>query len=730
MNWTVDYGEGPRPCAVPHAWRQDVPVAWEGPAVYRCALPVSFEDEWLVFEGVSYEARVFIDGALVCEHRGIWDAFAVSLSAYVGREVPVEVHVVKNGGATFPVRDVLSGFLPYVYHTFGGIYGGVRVVRSTGDPSDPAELEKSNHRVQVNYGNISVDSAPFYLRGVLSWGWYPELGHTNPPDDEIRREVRLARQMGFNTIKFCLWVPRHRFFEILGEEGMNAWLELPLWDPTGDEAKLEAMAQEIRRIVRQYRHHRSIIAWTVGCELSANTPHEYRKRLVEMVQKETGCPLVKDNSGGAEMYGGDLREYGTFEDFHPYCETHWYPPVLDSLRNGPRSAGPILLGEFNDYDVHRDLQELAGRSPYWLSDDPALNDQGVRWQHDMPRILRESRWVERDNSALVRSSVSKGAWIRRRVMEHVRAMHDVGGYVVTGWRHTPISTSGMVDDDLQPVFDNFAEWNGDSMLFLIPVRRPPWVDGGNRPGWLDPLCFFEGQAFFRIGCHMATSVEAQLKCTIGETSIRCEATDLFCMIPGECGRASFSLAKGEYELVAEFGDIRARWPVWVVPRPDWSAMAGWSKHDPGHAFDDVAMPGGDNLLTTRLDVQALDHAKAHRVLAVLEHEGTVSMPFWRECAQEFAPGLLDPWADQWDRHWGFAPDRALDPDWLHQTVGDYEVLLNRVDTRTYKEHPYVVRRDNLIVTTLRPQGGHGAQPYGVKNNPSGATLLATLLNEW
>ncbi|MEX2242528.1 MAG: hypothetical protein WD716_01645, partial [Fimbriimonadaceae bacterium] len=120
-----------------------------------------------------------------------------------------------------------------------------------------------------------------------------------------------------------------------------------------------------------------------------------------------------------------------------------------------------------------------------------------------------------------------------------------------------------------------------------------------------------------------------------------------------------------------------------------------------------------------------------RVVAVLEHDGTLPMPFWRECVQEFAPGLLDPWADKWERLWAIAPDRALDTKWLEQTLPGYEVLMNRVDTRTYREHPYVVKAGNVIVTTLRPQGGHGAQPFGVSRNPAGAHLLDRLMGrEW
>jgi hypothetical protein len=191
---------------------------------------------------------------------------------------------------------------------------------------------------------------------------------------------------------------------------------------------------------------------------------------------------------------------------------------------------------------------------------------------------------------------------------------------------------------------------------------------------------------------------------------------------------SVDLEGGEYEIVAQVDDTIAKWPVWVVPRPDWGALKGWSKSDPYRVFDDVALPGGENLLTTRLDEVAIARAKAgSKVVAVLEHEGTMPMPFWRECAQEFAPGLLDPFAERWDRLWGIAPDRALDPDWLNEKLGDYEVLMNRIDTRTYKEHPYVVKAGKTLVTTLRPQGGHGAQPYGVSRNPSGSALLARIL---
>jgi hypothetical protein len=364
-DWTVDYGEGPRPCTVPHAWRQEADVRWEGPAVYRTQVQVPDAPCWLVFHGVSYQARVFVNDELLGEHRGIWDAFAMPLIAHRSSPIALRVEVVKNGGKTFPVKEVLSGFLPYVFNTFGGIYKDVELVVSDTDPlrSQVTNQESRRPRVSVKGTKLFVDGKPFYLRAPLTWGWYPELGHTNPSEKEIRREVRLAKEMGFNTMKFCLWAPPHRYFEILDEEGMFAWLELPLWDPTPDPEKQEEMFRELERITRQYAHHKNIIVWTCGCELSSNTTAEFRERLYRMVKEITGCPLVKDNSGGSEMYGGDLREFGGFYDFHPYCDLPAKKnadPAWRVQRRG-RVPGP---GETEEgkavLDVQRSLSERPG----------------------------------------------------------------------------------------------------------------------------------------------------------------------------------------------------------------------------------------------------------------------------------------------------------------------------------------------------------------------------------
>ncbi len=754
-DWMVSYElpsgrTEPKEVLVPHAWMQDVDVRWEGPAIYEKSIRIPAQTKaWLIFHGVSYQAKVYVNDTLAGEHEGIWDAFSIDVTRWAGQKAELRVEAVKNGGETFPVKDVASGFLPYVYHTFGGIYQPVELIASNEDPLSKLPPAPKT-RVSVDGHKIFVDGKPVYLRGALTWGWYGDLGHTNPPEERIRKEVQDAKRLGFNLIKFCLWVPPHRYFEILREEGMYAWLELPLWDPSDDPVKQGVMAAEMRRIVEQYRRHDNIVVWTCGCELSDATPPEFRQGLVQMVKELTGCPLVKDNSGGAEMYGGDPREFGDFYDYHPYCETHFYPQVLDSLLPGPRPHQPILLGEFNDIDVHRDLPRLKVENPYWLSEDPALNHIGVRWQHDMPAVMPVHPLANPEDTRRHRllhlRSIEKARFIRKYVQEAVRARSEISGYVVTGWQDTPISTAGYLDDwgDVKTALDP-TEWNAPDCFFLIPSRRPPWINGGNRPGWKDDFNHFAGGILWKLGLSTESGRKGSVAWRVEDASTGDLAVS---------GTADFSVdsasqiaeifvtlnTAGTYWLRVKSDGLSNAWRFHVYEKPDFASVQGWRKVDPFGLVEQF--PAGDaqatKILTT--DFRLGDLASGPSMVAFALGEGTLPMPAFRESAYEFP--YTRPWYQfltdgHWETFLSVAPDRALNLDAIRQALpkgADLKVLINRVDVRTYKEHPLAIEATvgvrKMIVTTLRPFGGLGAQPMGLRYNAAGANILSLILREF
>jgi beta-galactosidase/beta-glucuronidase len=134
-------------------WRAiDVPGCWEqigvrkdlsGPAWYRRTFSVPAEWAgrriWLRFGAVSYHCEIFVNGRALASHTGLWDSFAVEISgaAEPGAAAELLMRVEKPAGLTagpdsaglpgrFPLRETLSGFLPYVWgHIFGGVWQDV-----------------------------------------------------------------------------------------------------------------------------------------------------------------------------------------------------------------------------------------------------------------------------------------------------------------------------------------------------------------------------------------------------------------------------------------------------------------------------------------------------------------------------------------------------------------------------------------------------------------------------
>jgi hypothetical protein len=653
-DWILDGRE----VQLPHVWGEDVDLRWEGPAVYSASLVVSAPG-WLVFHGVSARAKVLVDGYLLAEHLGIWDAFSVFIE--LGRH-DIRVEVTKNGGPSIPVDSIASGFLPFVFGTFGGIYKLVEWVEGVPDPLAPSP--PAPPRASFEGHKLFVDGSPVYLRGLLHWGWYPHLRHPNPSRELCAEEIRSAKAMGFNCIKFCLWVPPHHYFEELEKAGMLAWLELPIWNPKGTVGQYEF---EVTRIVEQNRHHKSIILWTIGCELGSQMSRLSRKRLFEKVKELTGGALVKDSSGGAEMYGGDPVEFGDFEDFHPYCDLRDYPAVLDALASGSRRNKAILLGECNDFDSHRDLPRIVREGPYWASSDPALNEQGMRWQFDLPEVLARSRFAKDGNghSKLMRQSLEMKLFVHRTFQEWLRS-REFSGSVITGIADTPISSSGFFDDwgDLKFEPKEIASFMAPNTFFLIPQRRLPWVDGGNKVGFWDAWHVFEGPQRLRVGMHSEAGYEGTVQWSIGEVSGEIYVSVQPLMPTEVCDFEWFAEPDTSYVLTLSTAGSTQTWPIESVAQPQ---------------------PNQANLIDA----------------------GSVRAPAFREAAYE----ILHPELDKLFSGKPHTLHMALQPCFLEAEQREIarDPLMLQIDTRTYRELPVVAIEGRTVFHSLRI----GDDPAGI-----------------
>ncbi|MBW3622882.1 MAG: glycoside hydrolase [Armatimonadetes bacterium] len=461
-----------------------------------------------------------------------------------------------------------------------------------GEVSDSSSVRFGARSIQVEGDSILLNGRPVYPRGILNWGWYPPRQAPDSAPLFLAEEFARLREMGFNTMKHCLWVPPAHHLRLADELGFLVWMELPLWAPDVTEANRNRIPREYERIVRQIRHHPSIVLWTLGCELNRNVDEDLLGDLYNHVKALTGNPLVRDNSGSAECYGGNPHEYADYYDYHFYCDLNFFQPTVRSFLPHWRTRQPWLFGEYCDSDTFRDLPALNeadnGNPPWWTVADEATNPQGVRWEYavtdQMDRLQANGLMDRREE--LNHGSRQQALLHRKMTVEWTRGYREMSGYVVTGLRDTPITTAGVFDDFNEAKWppELFHVFNRDTVLFIGWDRRREWRNGGDRPSYIDPYNYWPGE---RVRAHIGISHYGR-ETGIPETTWRVTDPDGSLMAMGRLPNADFYLSPGDVtelgivEFIApevekptkatlvvdtKIGEERTQneWPLWFYP---------------------------------------------------------------------------------------------------------------------------------------------------------------------
>lgn len=611
---------------------------------------------------------------------------------------------------------------------------------------------------------LLLNGAPIHLRGLLSWGWNPAALAPLFSDDEIRAEFRRAREHGFNLYKLCLFVPPPRFYEIADEEGMLLWLELPMWWQRLSARLRQQAHVEYSDIMARDHHHPSIVIYSLGCELGAEMADaDLLGDLDQIVRGASRGALVCDNSGSGEAYKGLTFDFADFNDYHFYCDPHYFNPLLDHFQRDWRPARPWIFGEFCDSDDYRDPAGLLenGARPWWRD---ALGIEGnvERWAYGEQEQRMAANRLPFTDAQLVRISRRESLLTRKFILEQTRLRRSIGGYVVTGLRDTPISTSGIFDDHNQPKFDAaaFRAFNDDTVLLLERGRTRAWRSGGDRPA---PADLFNHWAGADVDLRVVLA-HSGLTRAEGELSWRLEPPDaaqpalggtqrvaLPGASPAEIARLTFTLplvhTAQQWTLTVELAGVcRNSWPLWVYP-----PAAEWPRdlmlRDPAGALGDISAqpfdPHGGGVLISSVftpDVQAFVHSGGRAVVLAQPDAGlpTQAVPFWRESIKLLYPHpLLAHFPHQGHADLQFyhlATDYAFDARHFDRHLAGLvtaQPVIQRLDARLFTLLEYLVDvrlgQGRILATTLRLAGGAGDQVCGLRASPAGRFLLAQMV---
>lgn len=223
--------------------------------------------------------------------------------------------------------------------------------------------------VAVQGDRIVLNGRPYTLRMVLDQGYWPETGYTAPDDDALRRNVELAKEMGFNGVRKHQKVEDPRYLYWADRLGLLVWAEMP--------SAYRYTSQSIERVVREWTHvvardysHPCLVAWVPfndswGVPNLPESPAErhYVQALYHLTKTLDPTRLVVGNDGweavATDVIG--IHDYGSAELIaRRYHAADARPRILRRERPGGRLLvlngdkdveHPVVLSEFGGIAV-------------------------------------------------------------------------------------------------------------------------------------------------------------------------------------------------------------------------------------------------------------------------------------------------------------------------------------------------------------------------------------------
>ncbi|WP_266082281.1 glycoside hydrolase family 2 protein [Haladaptatus caseinilyticus] len=352
---------------------------------------------------------------------------------------------------------------------------------------------------EVTDDRFLLNGEPLRLRGALDQGYYPETLYRPFEEGLFEREIRIAKDLGFNMLRKHIKPAHPDFVEAADRLGILVWEE-PANPSVYTERSKREVRDQIRALIERDYNSPSVVAWSLYNEEWGIGGHyeegeeslwtdeekqQYLAELYETVREWDSTRPICDNSGWAHV-ATDINDYHRY--FVSPDRTDAWGDDLDHIIAHPADnygatetdpdESPIVISEFGtwglfDVDAFRDRY---GSEPSWFDhdffDDPIKRPAGI-----------DSRF---ENSFL--SSVFDGyedlaaVWQEREfvsiadVIGQMRTREDIGGYVITEFSDIEWEFNGLLDyyREEKAFCDEFASVNGPIMLRLEPHSRTAW----------------------------------------------------------------------------------------------------------------------------------------------------------------------------------------------------------------------------------------------------------------
>jgi len=244
----------------------------------------------------------------------------------------------------------------------------LELLDEAGGVLDTVESYFGMRKIDVKGGKVFLNGRPLYQRLVLDQGYFPEGILTAPTDDDLCRDVELAREMGFNGVRKHQKLEDPRWLYWADTLGLLVWGEMANAYQYSPDYVRRMTAEWQEALGRDYNHP-CIVAWVPmneswGVPDLAHDPgqREHLLSLYHLTRSLDGTRPVVSNDGWEHALTDlctihDYREADALRESYetPESAARAMPARRPVYVSGYAYRGePILITEFGGIAFSRD----------------------------------------------------------------------------------------------------------------------------------------------------------------------------------------------------------------------------------------------------------------------------------------------------------------------------------------------------------------------------------------
>jgi beta-galactosidase/beta-glucuronidase len=129
-----------------------------------------------------------------------------------------------------------------------------------GQEADCVDSYFGMRKISIIDGALSLNNRPYYMKLVLDQGYFPTGILTAPSDDDLRKDVELTKEMGFNGARKHQKIEDPRYFYWADRLGLLVWGEMANSYHFTESYVARVTREWLQAVERDYNHP-CIVAW-------------------------------------------------------------------------------------------------------------------------------------------------------------------------------------------------------------------------------------------------------------------------------------------------------------------------------------------------------------------------------------------------------------------------------------------------------------------------------------